>query len=82
MSCFSNNVTTTSGYESSIISTTDPSTMRPSYSAETTTVDMLKETSTTMTSHHVTVTQIKLMATKTPVVSTTHMDPHTATTIP
>ncbi|XP_076113950.1 uncharacterized protein LOC143082243 isoform X1 [Mytilus galloprovincialis] len=81
ISCFSNYVTTTSMYDSSIISTTDPSTMISSYSAETTTVDMLKETSTTLTSQHETVSNSILMDTITPIVSTTHLDPHTATTV-
>ncbi|XP_063400020.1 uncharacterized protein LOC134684646 [Mytilus trossulus] len=81
ISCFSNYVTTTSGYESSIISTTNPSTMTPSYSTETTTVDTFKETSKTLTSQHETVSNSILMDTITPHVSTTYMDPHTATTI-
>ncbi|XP_052065649.1 uncharacterized protein LOC127705381 [Mytilus californianus] len=78
ISCFSNYVATTSGYETSI-STTNPPTMISSYSAETTTVDMLKETSSTLTSQHVTVTNSILMDTITPPVSTSHMDLHTST---
>ncbi|CAC5387079.1 unnamed protein product [Mytilus coruscus] len=81
ISCFSNNVTTTSVDETNIITTTNPSTMISSYLAETKTVEMFKETSSTLTSQHVTVTNSIIMNTINPPVSTTYMDPYTATKI-